>query len=121
MIKNYTPSEWKTNTEYNLCFDDGHHNGFAFPCTEAGEPILNDCNRSNYEFCVANPERFVRYNKVVKYSWRYRQNAHGTCYCGEEIELYDQYLGACQCEKCGQWWNMSGQALVPPSEWEEDY
>ena len=121
MIKNYTPGEWKTNTEYNLCFDDGHHNGFAFPCTETGEPMLTDCNRSNYEFCMAHPERFVRFNKVVKDSWRYRQNARGTCYCGEEIELYDQYLGACQCEKCGQWWNMSGQALVPPSEWEEDY
>lgn len=121
MIKNYVPSEWRTNYEYNLVFDDGQGNGFAFPCSEAGEPMLNDCNRENYEYCQAHPEQFVRFNKVVKDSWRYKVNAHGTCHCGEVVELYDEYLGACHCEKCGQWYNLFGQELKPPAEWEEDY
>ena len=34
MIKNYVPSEYKEVIIYELVFDDGCNNGFAFPCTE---------------------------------------------------------------------------------------
>jgi predicted RNA-binding Zn-ribbon protein involved in translation (DUF1610 family) len=49
------------------------------------------------------------------------ENAKALCSCGETIELYDQYLGACDCPNCGQWYSMSGQALIKPQYWEEDY
>ena len=32
MLKNYIPSKYKTITTYELVFDDGHNNGFGFPC-----------------------------------------------------------------------------------------
>jgi hypothetical protein len=34
--------------------------------------------------------------------------------------LEDQYYAACQCPKCGQWYNIYGQHLRPPEEWIED-
>ena len=117
MINNYTPAEWKEDIIYELVFLDRDNNGFTFPCSSDGEPILNPAAKKNYDFCMAHPEKFVIYNKVVGYKQRYKENAHGTCHCGEQIELYDEYLGACQCPKCGQWYNLFGQELEPPSQW----
>ena len=53
--------------------------------------------------------------------WKYTANAHGICECGKDIELYDQYLGACECPHCGRWHNMFGQELNEPAGWEEEY
>lgn len=119
MIKDFVQGELKTEIRCNLVFDDGHNNGFMFPCSESGIPILNDCSQKNYEFCIAHPEKFVRFNKVVNETQQYRENNRGTCSCGKKIELYDEYMGACQCPKCGQWYNIFGQELNPPSMWEE--
>ena len=51
----------------------------------------------------------------------YREPAHGICRCGEEVTLIDEYMGSCQCENCGQWYNLFGQELLPPNQWEEDW
>ena len=59
------------------------------------------------------------FNKIIEYEHSIRDNAHGTCECGNEVELYDEYYGACQCEKCGKWYNLFGQELNPPTYWEE--
>lgn len=109
MISNYTPAEWKEDISYELVFLDRDNNGFAFPCSLDGEPILNPTAKKNYDFCMAHPEKFVRYNEVVEYKQCYKENAHGTCHCGERIELYDEYLGACSCPRCGRWYNLFGQ------------
>ena len=50
----------------------------------------------------------------------YKEPAHGTCICGEEVSLWDQYYGACECPKCGRWYNLFGQELVAPEHWETD-
>lgn len=42
------------------------------------------------------------------------------CECGEVVELCDQYMAACQCPSCGAWYNLFGQALVSPDEWDMD-
>lgn len=41
----------------------------------------------------------------------------GECECGETVTLYNQYLGACECPKCGRWYNIWGQELNPPHTW----
>lgn len=119
MIKNYVPAKMQKATAYELVFDDGHNNGFAFPCDESGNllPELSKEAVANYQYCMAYPENFERYNKVVCRKWRYRQNATGVCSCGEKIELYDAYMGACECPYCGQWYNLFGQKLNPPDQW----
>lgn len=122
MIKNYTPASYETVTEYDLVFDDGYHNGFCFPCDKDGNLLsgVPQVAIQNYRRCLETPERFIRYNKVIKTERRVRNNARGTCHCGNSVELYNMYLGACQCEKCGQWYNVFGQMLVPPEHWEDD-
>ena len=122
MLKNVTPRERKTIIEFELVFDDGANNGFGFPCDAQGNllPGLSEAAHENLEYAMQHPEKFVRFNKVVKYCRSYTEPARGTCSCGAEVELWDQYYGACQCEKCGQWYNLYGQELVPPDQWETD-
>lgn len=122
MLKNYVPAQHHTITDYDLTFDDGHNNGFCFPCDASGNllPAINPAAVVNYHSCMEHPEKFIRFNKVIPLTRRVTDNAHGTCSCGKEVELYDAYYGACQCEKCGQWYNLFGQALVSPEHWEHD-
>lgn len=122
MIRNYVPAEHKTEINFELGFfydDDG---GYAFPCDAAGNvlPLEHDCARKNLEYCLAHPEEFASYNEVRKWENRYTEPAHGTCACGQEVVLTDEYYGACQCHVCGRWYNLFGQELLPPEEWETD-
>ena len=120
MIKNYVPSERKLHIEHELAFDDGHGNGYGFPCNESGSVVnLQPEAVANLAWCMEHPEKFVRWNEVVTYKNWYREPAHGTCSCGREISLYDEYYGACRCE-CGKWYNLFGQELLPPDQWETD-
>ena len=122
MILNYTPSNFETVVEHNLVFDDGHHNEFVFSCDESGK-VFDDLSPEalkNYRFCLEHPEKFARFNKIVTLKYRAKTNAKGVCHCGNRIELVDMYYGACQCDKCGQWYNLFGQELLPPKEWEEN-
>ena len=127
MIANYKPSEYVTVTDYEIVFDDGANNGYGFPCDENGnlDKDMNPAARENYERCLAHPEKFVRANKLIKFTRSYRDPARGTCHCGEEIWLTNDYMGACECPNCGQWYNLFGQELLPPRQWEvnfeEDY
>ncbi len=116
-----TPREVKVEERYELVFDNGNHDGYAFDCSSDGVPDLTPTLKKIYEFCLTHPEKFVRFNKVVKYEHTYIQNAFGVCGCGKTVELYNQDMGACSCPKCGQWYNLSGQELNPPEMWEEDF
>ena len=123
MLHNYVPAERKTEVSYDLSFLYGEdHGGFCFPCDAAGKvlPFQYEEAKQNYEYCMAHPEEFETFAEVTRWVNRYTEPAHGTCSCGEEVELYDQYYGACQCPKCGQWYNLFGQSLVPPEQWETD-
>lgn len=41
----------------------------------------------------------------------------GKCECGKVIELWNEYLGASECEYCGRWHNLFGQLLNNPETW----
>lgn len=120
MLKNYVPTQYRTVVDYELVFDDGYNDGFGFPCDAHGELLeteeQNPAAYKNYRYCLQHPERFQRFNMIVERKYRVQYNAHGTCICGAEVELYDQYNGACQC-KCGRWYNLFGQELLPPEQW----
>lgn len=121
MLTNIVPAKWVTLTERNLVFDDGAGNGFWFPCDERGDvlPGLSDCGKKNLAEALRHPEEYSRFNEVVTNYRTVKDNAHGICRCGTDVELYDQYMGACQCPNCGQWYNLSGRELLPPEQWEE--
>lgn len=124
MLKNFTPRERKTIVEYEIEFlYPDMNSGYGFPCTETGELLSNDndCLVANYSYCLAHPEEFEVYNHLRKMTHSYTENAHGTCECGEEVSLWDEYYGACSCPNCGRWYNLFGQEINPPIYWEEEY
>lgn len=132
MLKNYTPSEWKDETYYELVFDDGRGNGLCFQCDAGGDILpwpetdpkhlaIDEARRHNRDYALAHPEKYIRFNRVIKQTRSYKELAHGLCDCGEEVYLTNQYMGACECPGCGKWYNLFGQELTPPEQWEEDW
>lgn len=121
MLKNMAPRERKTTIEFLLAFDDGQNNGFAFPCDGEGN-VKNITPEAveNLAWCKEHPEAFVRYGEVITIRQTYTEPARGTCECGEQVVLEEQYYGACECPKCGRWYNLFGQAILPPDMWEEE-
>ena len=109
--------------EYRIDFTDEHGSGCSFPCDERGNIDFDGMNPAalkNYKNCMAHPELYQEFNEFKVYTNRYVEKT-GTCDCGHEMEVYDQYQGACQCPECGRWYNLFGQRLNPPEMWEEDY
>ena len=124
MLKDFVRAEYKTVIERALEFrygDDWADGGFSFPCDENGKvlPLENGTASANLEWCMAHPEKFKAYAEVHVNRRRVKEPAHGKCVCGREVELWDQYYGACSCE-CGRWYNLFGQELLSPEHWETD-
>jgi len=89
-----------------------------------------DCDKNgNVNIDELSPSRLAKYNELIHdpeyeavvtvISNSYTENAVAICECGNEIELYDEYLGACECPYCGEWHNMFGQHVTNPSCWSQ--
>ena len=68
MLTNIIRGEYVTEVRYELAFDDGHGNGYGFPCDANGvvdEGLTPDA-LSNLEYCRQHPEAFKRANEVVE-------------------------------------------------------
>lgn len=109
----------KKEVYYTYEFDRGDGSGFTFPCNSIGEIQFNECNKESYDYCMQHQSEFI-WKGVQKHECSYTEPAIGKCHCGEEIELWNQYQGACECPKCGQWYNLFGQELINPEYWEEE-
>ena len=127
MLKIIKPRTTHTEVEYRIEFTDDDGCGYSFPCDQNGNVLFDDhdaelgrVQRDNYDAAMADKERFTKqYAEFTTRRYTVTDNAMGKCVCGETVELYDQYLGACSCPKCGQWYNLFGQELVDPEYWEE--
>ena len=108
-----------TKTWHELCFEDQPYCGFGFPCDENGnvEP-LNPAAQQNYEDCMAG--KYPHLHKFIRErNDTHTQPAIGICdKCKSEVQLVDEYCGATECE-CGEWYNLSGQSILPPEQWQE--
>ena len=108
--------------EYHLVYEDRQGNGYSFPCDERGNILWKECiypetNKNSLAKAKAHPEKWTgRNGEVVTIVYHDR---YGICpYCGHKINFYGSgYMGAFECA-CGQWYNMSGQELNPPEDWE---
>ena len=107
--------------ERSIDFTNEEGAGFCFDCDEHGTPkFACEAARLNYMYAMEHPELYpAEYNVVKRWKRTIIEPAHGTCSCGEEVYLIDEYIGACQCRKCGRWYNLYGQELVPPEYWDE--
>lgn len=108
-----------TETSYEICFYYKGEICYGFPANADGT-LIHDENydnwKPNYDAAMANPDYTSRLEKQT-HSWT--ENAKAQCHCGEVIELYNQYQGACECPNCGKWYNLFGQELKHPSQWED--
>lgn len=120
MLKIIKERELKEEIYYTYDFDRGDGSGFTFPCDENGIIELNECSKKSYEFCLNHKKDFA-WARIIKHNTSYWESAIGECSCGEKVIIESQYMGAFQCPKCGQWYNIFGQELLPPEYWEDDY
>lgn len=126
MLKIIKERATHTEVEYRIEFTDAEGCGYSFPCDQNGNVRFDDhdaeiarVQREHYKAAMADKERFTQqYAELVARKYTVTDNAIGKCVCGEEVELYDQYQGACECPHCGQWYNLFGQELLPPEAWE---
>lgn len=123
MLKIIKERERKEGIYYTYDFDRGDGSGFTFPCDENGnieKEKMNEYGIFNYDYCLQHLEEF-EWKGVKKHPYSYTEDAIGQCDCGEKFEIWSQYMGACQCPKCGKWYNLFGQELLPPDQWDKDY
>lgn len=122
MLQNITPRqhiEERTKERFFQRIGEPEGCGFTFSCKENGEPIFTmDAQKINFNYCLKHPEMFQDLG-VQERIYEYTEPAKGICHCGNEILLINEYLGACECPECGQWYNLFGQELLPPTHWEE--
>ena len=128
MLSNIIRPERKLEVTYGLRFFAYSDGGYEFPCDADGNVKLDnmtDVAIENYNECLKHPEEFpYAFKEIHKYSRWIKDEPYGTCDCGKRVYLFNQYMGACECPKCGKWYNLSGQELLPPEEWEvegDDY
>ena len=122
-IKIIKEREPKESVTYSLDFDykNDSSGGFTFPCNQYGEILKDEMPQvaiDNYHRCLKDDRLSSPYIRTHRSHWV--EPAIGKCVCGEEVVLENQYMGACECPKCGQWYNIYGQSLIPPEYWEDD-
>mgnify|MGYP006872974390 CR=1 FL=1 len=122
MIENFKTGEWVEHVSYEVRFYYDAGGGFAFPCDENGKLFINENTNpaaiKNYHWCLKNEDKFdYCFNHVVKQTHSWHEPNSGICHCGQKMELVNEYMGACECPKCGQWYNLFGQELKSPMAW----
>lgn len=121
MLNNIVRPERRLEVSYGLRFFDDPEGGYEFPCDENGNVFVDKMSpaaKENYEYCLAHPDKYwYAFKKVKEYRRWVKDTPYGTCHCGERVYLINKYMGACQCPRCGQWYNLFGEELLPPSEW----
>jgi hypothetical protein len=122
MIDIIKPRQPETYTEYAIIFTDDELSGYSFPCDKDGNiKFASECAIKNYELALTQKERFTKaYNELETRVHNYTAPAIARCHCGAKIALENEYQGACECEKCGRWYNLFGQELIHPDGWEDD-
>ena len=112
--------------EYRLAYEDRQGDGYSFPCDKQGRVLWDKCSspdiiKKSLAYCKSHPEMWQRKNGevVTRISW----TRYGICpRCGRRVYFvgggWSTSIGVAECE-CGQWYNVFGQAIKPPEDWED--
>lgn len=123
MLKIIRERELQTLVDYTIeyRYKDDPEAGFSFPATSYGEPDIASMSQemyTSYKACLTDPR--LTEAEFTTSERKYVAPAIGQCKCGETIELYSYNVyGAVCCPKCSQWYNLFGQELLPPEQWED--
>lgn len=107
----------ESNLEYR--YRDDPDSGFAFPWRN-GAVQLNPQSEENYKWCQEHPDE-IECLGVVKITTSHWVPSLAKCECGEKFYLDGSYYGSNQCPQCGRWYNIWGQEIRSPDQWEEDF
>ena len=83
MLSNIIRGEYVTEVRYELAFDDGHGNGYGFPCDANGvvdEGLTPDALR-NLEYCRQHPDAFKRANTNLNLNCNHLRASFPLCRC----------------------------------------
>jgi hypothetical protein len=124
MLDNMVKRERVFIEDYALGYEwvDDPSSGFSFECDKEGNPLvekMGDPALENLRKCRDGTYDVV-FMGIRDYSRYYTEDAHGTCDCGREVYLHNDYGHGIDCE-CGRIYNSSGQELAPRSQWEDRY
>ena len=91
----------------------------SFKADKNWNPIFT-CNEAikNYEKALQDLSYKAPICRVIEYA--HTEPAKGRCKCGNVISMVNQYQGAFECDKCHQWYNLFGQELKNPDEWDDE-
>ena len=92
--------------------------GFMFPCNQDGDINFNEMEQAaldNYNKCESG-EYEVVYHGLRRSINSYWEPTIAECSCGHEVVLESNTN---QCESCHAYYNLGGQELRDPREWEE--
>lgn len=124
MVKKIISERHIVTEQYNVIeFDhkDGD-GGYSFPTDENGNVKFDSKykadRKKSYEFAMISSDYLGPFYRTKRHI--FTENAKAICECGSDIELWNQYHGACKCERCGRWHNLFGQTLVNPEFWENE-
>ena len=109
-------------THYLLDYSDSEGAGYAFDCDKYGNPLPfdNEIIKANYYKCLNGEMEGVEFCGIDEVVSSYTENAIGKCSCGNVMELENEYFGACECKKCGQWYGVTnGERFHRPDQWQE--
>lgn len=119
IIKSERKRVGKIDYSHEYVYKNDRYSGFTFPCNRHGDLLnLTPEAIANYER-VTNDDR-LKYLGIIQNDHSWVEPAIGICdSCGSDVVLISQYCGATSCDKCGAWYNLSGQRLNPPEQWQE--
>ena len=89
---------------------------YSYPCNEKGvidkESLCKEAAET-YEIVSADDGYVPVFEKIVH---RYTEPAQAKCRGGNIFTVKDMFYGCCECDACGQWYNLFGQEVIPPDE-----
>ena len=106
----------RTGIYYERDYYRGSELCHSFPCDVKGNMMFNKMTPQGIESFkrISSNDEYVFQVGKYKHSWM--EPAIGICdNCKREVRLVSDDHGACKC-KCGAWYSLSGQALVPPNQ-----
>ena len=92
----------------------------GFDLDNNDSPIINDCAKENYQLAMKKIADGLWSKRINTNKFTLRTDPIGKCKCGTKFEMHNEYLGACECPGCGQWYNLFGQELTPPDTWNQN-
>ena len=112
MITKRVPAHWKAYKIYSVVFDQGNLQGFMFPCDKDGKlDKMTEGTKKKYDFCLAHPNYFKRFNELVEFDVPYQVEETAVCECGNAMRAGDMF-GAWKC-RCGRLYDRNLKEIVP--------